>query len=34
MDEDRTKVLKTMAERKQAFQDYVKQLRNAEKEEL
>ena len=34
LDEDRTKVLKTMAERKQAFQDYVKQLRNAEKEEL
>ena len=34
LDEERTKVLKTMAERKQAFQDYVKQLRNAEKEEL
>lgn len=34
MDEERSKVFKTTAERKHAFQDYVKQLRNAEKEQI
>ena len=33
MDEERSKVFKSTAERKHAFQDYVKQLRNAEKEQ-
>ena len=34
MEEERSKVFKTTAERKHAFQDYVKQLRNAEKEQI
>ena len=32
--DERVKVLRTMADRKQALQDYIRQLKNAEKEEM
>ena len=32
--DERVKVLRTMADRKQAFHDYILQLKNTEKEEL
>jgi hypothetical protein len=32
--DERVKVLRTMADRKQAFQDYILKLKNTEKDEL